>query len=125
MKLQPDRSLAPTITGHGPGWVAVGGERITHSVIVGSAGQRIAWPVSAYEALDASHFALLAELDVEVILFGSGARIRFPRPAWIVPLVARRTGLETMDTAAACRTYNILAQEGRTVAAALLLEPPA
>jgi uncharacterized protein len=125
MKLQPDRSLAPTITGHGPGWVAVGGERITHSVIVGSAGQRIAWPVSSYEALDASHFALLAELDVEVILFGSGARIRFPRPAWIAPLVARRTGLETMDTAAACRTYNILAQEGRTVAAALLLEPPA
>ena len=125
MKLQPDRSLAPTITGHGPGWVAVGGERITHSVIVGSAGQRIAWPVSSYEALDASHFALLAELDVEVILFGSGARIRFPRPAWIAPLVARRTGLETMDTAAACRTYNILAQEGRSVAAALLLESQA
>jgi uncharacterized protein len=39
--------------------------------------------------------------------------------------VARRTGLETMDTAAACRTYNILAQEGRSVAAALLLEPQA
>ncbi len=124
MKLQPDRSLAPTITGHGPGWVAVNGERIAHSVIIGSAGQRIAWPVSTYEALEASHFALLAELDVEVVLFGSGPRIRFPRPAWIAPLVARRTGLETMDTAAACRTYNILAQEGRSVAAALLLEPP-
>jgi uncharacterized protein len=125
MKLQPDRSLAPTITGHGPGWVAVGGERITHSVIIGSAGQRIAWPVSTYETLDASHFALLAELGVEVVLFGSGTRIRFPHPAWIAPLVARRTGLETMDTAAACRTYNILAQEGRSVAAALLLESQA
>ena len=125
MKLQPDRSLAPTITGHGPGWVAVNGDRIAHSVIIGSAGQRIAWPVSTYEALDATHFALLAELDVEVVLFGSGARIRFPRPAWIAPLVGRRIGLETMDTAAACRTYNILAQEGRSVAAALLLEPQA
>lgn len=125
MKLQPDRSLAPTITGHGPGWVAVNGDRIAHSVIIGSAGQRIAWPVSTYETLGTAHFALLAELDVEVVLFGSGARIRFPRPAWIAPLVARRTGLETMDTAAACRTYNILAQEGRSVAAALLLEPQA
>jgi uncharacterized protein len=94
-------------------------------VIVGSDGQRIAWSATAFEALDASHFAPLADLGVEVVLFGSGARIRFPRPAWIAPLAARRIGLETMDTAAACRTYNILAQEGRTVAAALLLEPPA
>ncbi len=125
MKLQPDRSLAPTITGHGPGWVAVNGERIDHSVIVTSDGRRIPWPAPSYEALDATHFAQLAELDVEVVLFGSGPRIRFPRPAWIAPLAARRTGIETMDTAAACRTYNILAQEGRTVAAALLLEPQA
>lgn len=122
MKLQPDRSLAPTITGHGPGWVAVNGERIDHSVIVGSGGERIAWPASGFEALDEAHFAQLAQLDVEVVIFGSGSRIRFPRPAWLAPLMARRIGLETMDTAAACRTYNILAQEGRTVAAALLVE---
>jgi uncharacterized protein len=124
MKLQPDRSLAPTITGHGPGWVAVDGERIGHSVIVGSDGRRIAWPAGSFESLQAAHFAQLADLGVEVVLFGSGARIRFPQPAWIAPLAARRIGLETMDTAAACRTYNILAQEGRTVAAALLLEAP-
>ncbi len=125
MKLQPDRSLAPTITGHGPGWVAVNGERIDHSVIVGSDGRRIHWPATRFESLEAAHFAQLADLGVEVVLFGSGARIRFPRPAWIAPLAARRIGLETMDTAAACRTYNILAQEGRTVAAALLLEAQA
>lgn len=123
MKLQPDRSDAPTITGHGPGWVAVNGERIAHSVIVGSAGQRIGWPAARYDELDARHFLQLAELEVEVIIFGSGSRIRFPRPAWLAPLAARRIGVETMDTAAACRTYNILAQEGRRVAAALLLEP--
>jgi uncharacterized protein len=54
--------------------------------------------------------------------FGSGSRIRFPSAAWLAPLMAKRVGLETMDTAAACRTYNILAQEGRSVAVALLLE---
>jgi len=38
------------------------------------------------------------------------------------PLFERRIGIETMDTQAACRTYNILAAEGRHVALALLLE---
>jgi len=123
MKLQPDRSNTQTITGHGPGWVAVDGERIAHSVIVGSEGQRIAWPATRYEDFGASHFETIAQLDVEVVIFGSGTRIRFPRPAWLAPLVAKRIGVETMDTAAACRTYNILAQEGRRVAAALLLDP--
>ncbi|TFY98787.1 Mth938-like domain-containing protein [Ramlibacter rhizophilus] len=125
MKLQPDRSSAPTITGHGPGWVAVDGQRIEHSVIVGSQGERIDWPAAAWEALQPTHFETLAALDVEVVIFGSGSRIRFPRPAWLAPLVARRIGVETMDTAAACRTYNILAQEGRRVAAALVVETPA
>jgi hypothetical protein len=49
-------------------------------------------------------------------------RNRFPPAAWLRALMARRIGLETMDTQAACRTYNILAGEGRNVAAALLLE---
>ena len=125
MKLQPDRSQAPTITGHGPGWVTVNGERIDPRVVIASGGQRLVWAATSFEALTAEHFARLVDLDVEVVIFGSGGRLRFPRPAWIAPLMARRTGVETMDTAAACRTYNILAQEGRTVAAALLLEPPA
>lgn len=125
MKLQPDRSSTPTLTGHGPGWVAVDGERIGHSLILSAGGQRLAWEAVRFEDLGADHFAQLAALDAEVIIFGSGSRIRFPRPAWLAPLVARRIGLETMDTAAACRTYNILAQEGRQVAAALLIETPA
>ena len=49
-------------------------------------------------------------------------RIRFPSPAWLAPLIAKRIGVETMDTMAACRTYNILSGEGRKVIAALLVE---
>jgi uncharacterized protein len=122
MKLQPDRSDVQTISGYGPGWVGIDGEKITHSVIISSAGERIEWSSRTFEDLDAQHFEQLAKLDVEVVIFGSGSRIRFPRAAWLTPLMARRIGLETMDTAAACRTYNILAQEGRSVAVALLLE---
>ena len=58
----------------------------------------------------------------ELVVFGSGTRLRFAPPALLRGLMARRIGVETMDTAAACRTYNILAGEGRRVVAALLLE---
>ncbi|HEY8357406.1 MAG TPA: Mth938-like domain-containing protein [Ramlibacter sp.] len=124
MKLQPDRSDVQTITGYGPGWIGVGADRIAHNVVIASNGQRLDWAAS-FEELDAGHFDMLAQLQVEVVIFGSGARIRFPRPAWLAGLAARRIGVETMDTAAACRTYNILAQEGREVAVALLLDRPA
>jgi uncharacterized protein len=121
LKLQPDQSDAQTISGYGPGWVGVGSEKITHSVVLGSRGERFEWAAS-FEQLGPEHFAQLAALKVEVVIFGSGPRLRFPRPAWIAPLAAARIGIETMDTAAACRTYNILAQEGREVAVALLLD---
>ena len=123
MKLQPDKSDAQSISGYGPGWIGVNGEKITHSVIISSKGERIEWPPARFEDLEPEHFAQLAQLDAEVVIFGSGARIRFPKAAWLQPLMARRIGIETMDTAAACRTYNILAQEGRSVAVALLLDP--
>jgi uncharacterized protein len=121
LKLQPDQSDAQTISGYGPGWVGVGAERITHNVVLGARGERIPWAAS-YEALGPADFEMIAGLQVEVVIFGSGPRIRFPKPAWVAPLAARRIGVETMDTAAACRTYNILAQEGREVAVALLLD---
>jgi uncharacterized protein len=122
MKFQPDRSDAQTISGYGPGWIGIGAEKITHSVIVGSQGLRQAWTCQRFEDLTAEHFAQLASLEAELVLFGSGTRNRFPPAAWLAPLHARRLGLETMDTAAACRTYNILAGEGRNVVAALVLE---
>lgn len=122
MKLQPDRFDVQAISGYGPGWVGVGTERIAHSVILGSRGERIDWGLGSFEELGPSHFTQLADLAPEVVIFGSGDRIRFPRPAFVRALVERGIGLETMDTAAACRTYNILAQEGRHVAVALLLE---
>ena len=124
MKLQPDKSDSQTLTAHGPGWVAINNERIDQSVVLGSRGERFFWDCADFEALGAAHFEQLASMVAELIIFGSGQRIRFPQPAWLRPLMAQRTGVETMDTAAACRTYNILASEGRHVVAALLVERP-
>ncbi|MBV8618435.1 MAG: Mth938-like domain-containing protein [Curvibacter sp.] len=124
MKLQPDKFDVQSVNGYGPGWVAVNGEKQFESLIISASGERLAWPARRFEDLTEAHFARLAELECEVVVFGSGLRNRFPPAAWLRPLMARRVGLETMDTQAACRTYNILAGEGRRVVAALLLEAP-
>lgn len=125
MKFQPEHANAHSISGYGPGWIGVGAERIGHSLILGSAGLRQPWPCARFEDLGPAHFAQIAQCagpETEIVLFGSGARHRFPPAAWLAPLIERRLGLETMDTPAACRTYNILAGEGRHVLAALILQ---
>ena len=122
MKLQPDKSDTQTVSGYGAGWIAVDGERFTHSLVISSQGQRFDWQCARFDALTAEHFFRVAALDAELVIFGSGEKLRRPPTAWLVPLLARRIGLETMDTHAACRTYNILAGEGRKVVAAFLLE---
>ena len=124
MKLQPDKSSVQSISAYGPGWIAVDAEKFSTSLIVGSRGERQAWPCSRFDELQAAHFATLADLAPELVVFGSGDRLRFPRPEWLRPLVERGIGLEAMDLGAACRTYNILAGEGRHVVVALLLETP-
>jgi uncharacterized protein len=55
------------------------------------------------------------------VIFGSGPRQQFVQPGLYRCLIDARIGVETMDTAAACRTYNVLASEGRSVVAALIV----
>lgn len=122
MKLHADKPDRVAITGYGPGWIAVNGERYTSSLLIGADGALRAWDCRSFEALTAEHFASVGESNPEVLIFGSGRRLRFAPPAVLRALMERRIGVETMDTGAACRTFNILAGEGRRVAAALLLE---
>jgi uncharacterized protein len=121
MKLLPDAIQGPSVTSYGPGWVAVNGEVFNSSLIISSTAGRFVWDCANFDDLQASHFEQLASMDAELILFGSGERLRFPQPQWLESLYARRIGVETMDTQAACRTYNFLTGEGRRVVAALLL----
>ena len=79
------------------------------------------WPPQRFEDLTRAHFDILAEQDVELILFGSGARLRWPAHDLLVSLVERGIGIEVMDTGAACRTYNILMSDRRRFAAAFLM----
>lgn len=121
MKLQPDSTQGPTITGYGSGWVAINGEPVHASTVVCSTGQTFPWECDGFEKLGPSDFEKLIDLGAELVIFGSGSTLRFPHPQWLQGLYDKRIGVETMDTQAACRTYNFLAGEGRKVVAALLI----
>ena len=125
MKLQADRMEGSNaISRHGPGGVAVNGVEHTQSVVVPWTGAVLNWNVSGFDALTSAHFECLEALKPELVIFGSGARLRFLKPALLQPLFDARIGVETMDSAAACRTYNVLLAEGRAVIAALIFESP-
>ncbi|MDD5248385.1 MAG: Mth938-like domain-containing protein [Rhodocyclaceae bacterium] len=123
MKLYADsRSSFHVVTAHGPGYVAVDGQRLERSLLLQPDRIDAAWGPDAFAELTAAHLAPLATLGCDVLLLGTGPRQRFPAPAILRPLIEARVGVEVMDTPAACRTYNILVAEGRQVAAALIVE---
>ena len=122
MKLHLDPATAKNaITGYGEGYVMDNRQRFERSLVVLPERILLDWPPNRFDDLAPEHLAALAGLDREIILLGTGAQLRFPRPEIIQPLMRSGVGVEVMDVHAACRTYNILLAEDRRVAAALLI----
>ena len=122
MKLHLNTTTTRNIfTAHGAGYVAVGGRRFEHPIVVTPEQVFTDWQPQGFDALDENHFAYFLALKPEILLLGTGALQRFPHPHLYRQLIAARIGVEYMHTAAACRTYNILMEEDRKVVAAILL----
>ena len=122
MKLQAERPLGQyAITAYGLGFVTIGAATYRRSLVVGHDRLDTDWPVCRIEQLTSDHLIALAGAG-DVILLGTGVKQKFPQPSVMRPLFVKRIGVEVMDTAAACRTYNVLLAEGRAVVAALIIE---
>ena len=81
MKFQPDTTSGVNLVSRQePGRVWVGAAPHTASIIVPWEGAVLAWDAPAFESLTAAHFERIAALGPEVVIFGSGAKIRFPHP---------------------------------------------
>ena len=78
-------------------------------------------PVRSVAELDQRAIAKILELAPEVVLLGTGARAIFPAPAVLAEFLRRGIGLETMDNAAAARTFNVLVGESRQAIGVFLL----
>ena len=118
MKLQLEAPGALRVHGWRPGELRIGQDKWRQSVLL-SSREVIPWPLGDDEPITLDSLAPLIDEKPDVILLGTGERQRFPPHDLGMALLNRRIGLEVMDTGAACRTYNVLASEGRAVAAAL------
>jgi uncharacterized protein len=110
-----------TIRAYREGAIVVNEEHITQSLILLPDRIILDWPPQSFEELTARHFEAIAELDPEIVLLGTGARLSFPGERLTAPLLNKQIGFEVMDTASACRCYTVLAAEGRCVAAVLFM----
>jgi uncharacterized protein len=109
-----------TVTRYGAGFIEINAVRHVGSVLVAPDVPVEPWSVGTFDALTTENFAGLLRLNPELVLLGTGLRQRFPHPRLTRPLAEAKIGIEVMNTAAACRTYNILMSEGRRVVAAFL-----
>ena len=109
------------VTGHGPGWVRIGTTEYRENLVLTPDAIATGWAPGGFEALVEADFARLLDARPDVVLLGTGRAIGFPHPRLTRALAAAWIGLEVMDTAAACRTFNILSAEGRRVTAALIV----
>lgn len=96
-------------------------DRLDHSFIITPDQLVRNWASDEFSLLQADHFSELIPLAPEIVLFGSGKRLQRPSTAALAGLINAGIGVEIMDTGAACRTYNILVNDGRRVAAALMI----
>ena len=108
-------------TGYGNGYVAVNNQRYERSLVVTPETIHDTWNVTGIDALGVGELGFLLTLKPEILLLGTGATQRFPGPAVMREFARAQIGVESMDTAAACRTFNILMAEGRNVIAAIIV----
>jgi len=108
-------------SGYGEGYVMINQIRHEKNMIVFPDQLIEHWPVASVAELGLEHFDDILPRKPEIILLGTGAQLRFPDYSLMARILQMRIGFEVMDTQAACRTYNILVEEGRQVAAAIIL----
>ena len=126
VKFQPDHLPGVNVISRlEPGVVWVNAQVHSTSVLVPWRGNVMPWAVTQFEAIASDQFGSVLDLEPELVLLGSGRALRFAPPTVLRTIIEHGIGVESMDTAAACRTFNVLATEGRRVVAALLLELPA
>ncbi|UCG72109.1 MAG: hypothetical protein JSV45_12780 [Chromatiales bacterium] len=122
MQLDREPSAGVFVRSFRPGTLRLADREITSAVILTATEVITSWAPPDVGAMSIDDFALALEHEPELLLLGTGTRQRFPAPEIGVHIMRAGIGFEVMDTRAACRTFNVLAAEGRRVMAALLLD---
>ncbi|MDC0178628.1 MTH938/NDUFAF3 family protein [Woeseiaceae bacterium] len=122
MKFTKDQISNITIRHIESGTINIGGELVCNNIALMTNGIIRNWQACVIEELTEQDLGPLFVSEPELVLLGTGPQLIFPPRELFFALARRGIGLEAMDTAAACRTFNILASEGRRVAAVLIVK---
>lgn len=109
------------IRAYAPGRINVSDTLLTKSFIVAADRLMEDWPPQVFEDIRKEHLDAALALEPEILIIGTGKQQHFLAGELMAALGKGGMGVEVMDTAAACRTYNVLLSEDRKVVAALLM----
>ena len=101
--------------------VLVNERELTSSFLLAPNQLREDWSLRALPAAGETDWQTVLGLTPALFILGTGPRQQFPEPRHLAYFLQRGIGFEAMDNAAAARTFNILAQEGRNVVAGFIL----
>ena len=118
LETNPEANL---VRAYGPGEISVRDLIVRDNVILTADEILTDWRPRDVASIDSEDMERVLSLSPEIIVLGTGDALVFPDKEIMAFVLGRGVGFEVMDTAAACRTYNILIHEGRRAAAALLL----
>jgi uncharacterized protein len=118
LALESDPSIN-LVRSYGDGAINVGAQRMTRPFVIAPRELFVEWSVSSVSELTEEQFALLLNTQASIVLLGADGAPHFPPAAIRALCRAKGIALESMNLGAACRTYNILASEERTVVAGL------
>ncbi len=123
MKIAKDNLSRDTkvIRAYAPGRINVSETFYTKSLILTPTQVLEDWPPQQFAELKPEHLDAALALEPEILIIGTGATQHFLPAEMLATLARRGIGVEMMDTAAACRTYNVLLSEDRKVVAALFM----
>ena len=122
MSLIEDKSQATyQIQSYSPDGAVINGEQYSKSLIISPDRLLPDWPVRDLDAINDQYLLQLLDFQPNIILLGTGLRSIIPPAKTLQVLLSRQFQVECMSTPAACRTYTVLAAEGRRVVAGLIL----
>ena len=122
MKFTADSAQGNVIRSYQPGELRVGDHTIRDHIIISQDRIIHGWSPAPLSQLSVADFAPALELSPDIILLGTGRTQQFPSISVLTELMQGGTAIEVMETSAACRTFNVLIGERRSVVAALLIE---
>ena len=122
MKFTREQNSAVTVRQVEPGQLRIGNDIVRHNVLVTADGEIRHWAIEDIGHLVQGDLDAVLQETPEMIVVGTGWKAVFPPRELVFELARRGIGFETMDTPAACRTFNILVNEGRRAAAAFIVD---